>query len=380
MAPISIFDKLPTRIQKLAITLCDLVKEECPHLKLIIDHSLVTAVPICVICEQCIFDDNEYVEYQEYPMHLQCSQLHDVYMDLDTLEMTEMTNQSLNIANFPPEITNHLLEITNQSIGIKEGQPGVGEIWWDPPPGLTVKPVKPLEITNHPLGITNHPLEITNHPLGITNHPLDITNHPLEITNHPLEITNHLLGITNHPLGITNHPLEIKNHPLELMNHPLEITSYPTEISDRVMEFDQKFRQAAIKFRKNGRLPPILIDGSPIDQLLRLMTTIDQLLRLITMYDEFAGKKNKNQTKLYLLAKMGKLIVQQPELEDLVPNPERKKTKRILRVSKLLYELFPTQYELLRHAEQISCSELNKMNNNQIKQLQRIVDVWSSFI
>ncbi|CAG8671432.1 325_t:CDS:1, partial [Ambispora leptoticha] len=112
MAPISIFDTLPTHVRESAITLHALLKE-CPYLMITIDPNFITAVPICVICEQCIFDDNEYVEYQEYPMHLRCN-----HMDLDPLEMTEMTE----IENFSPEITNHPLEITNQSIGIKEGQ------------------------------------------------------------------------------------------------------------------------------------------------------------------------------------------------------------------------------------------------------------------
>ncbi|CAG8662786.1 9464_t:CDS:1, partial [Ambispora leptoticha] len=136
-------------------------------------------------------------------------------------------------------------------------------------------------------------------------------------------------------------------------------------------EFNHKFWQAAIKFRRNRALRPILINGSPRDQL----------SRLVAMLEESAPRRNQSHTRLYLLAKMGELIAQQPELEEhanyLVQDPERKKTKQNrLRVAKLLFELFPTQYELLRHTEQISYSRLQELNNVEIIQLRQMVAVW----
>ncbi|CAG8662772.1 9463_t:CDS:1 [Ambispora leptoticha] len=312
-------DEIPISIQVLLDLLSDRVKEECPRLKITIDHGHVTVVPTyasCAICEQIIFDD----EYVEYRMHLGCSQLpsYDLHyepIDMDFEYSSEPTNSLPEIDSSSPDVDTSLLSF----------------------------PVVDTSLLSSPSIDSSFP-ENTNQLLEITNHPLEISNHPLEISNHPLEITNH--------------------------------TNQPLEISSKVKEFDQKFKQAADKCR-NRALPRISIEGS----------YKDQLSKLLSMLEESNPKRNGPHKRLYILAKMGEIIAQQLNLDIeeqadyFAKDPEQKKTKYArLRVANLLYELFPTKYELLLHTEQITYSNLNNMNNAEIKQLKQMVAFWSSSI
>ncbi|CAG8435458.1 9150_t:CDS:1 [Ambispora gerdemannii] len=376
-------DALPTIIQQSATILLHYV-EENPFLKITINHNGIKVeeeafakpLVICCVCGQYILDDDDDEYYQ---VHRKCA-------------ITNQMNQCPEILGISPEI----LEFTNQ-------HPEHQEITNQCPEIPVISPGF-LEFSNqHPehQEITNQCLEIPEinpgFPEFANQHPKhqEITNQRpehQEITNQRpehREITNHRLEhqeITNQRLEhqeITNHRLEhqeITNHRLEhreitnQQKHPLNNIE---PRSTRVKDIDDELRKAATKFLKNRTKPVTQVAGS----------SLEQLSSLVDMYDNIAPKRNYSSKRLHLLAKMGEIIVkillEQPELEEeianyLVKDPERTKTRHNrLRIAKLLFELFPTQHELLLYTENITYSKLQEMNNDEIKQLHAVVDVWS---
>ncbi|CAG8439921.1 11921_t:CDS:1 [Ambispora leptoticha] len=406
MPSISTCDKLPITVRELVMDLWDLVKKECPHLKITIDCSLVSTYVICAICGHCIFDDNEYVECQTYLIHVhrRCGQLlprdlHDKSIDMDfenshsldqSSDMTAMMNQPTVMMDQLPDMT-VMMDQPPDMIVMMEQPPDM-TVMMDQPPDMTVMMDQPPDMTVMMDQLPDMTVmmdqlpdmtvmnQFSDFPSGSTNHASEITGSDESLPGNyksPLGTYKSSPGSDGSLPGNYKSPLgTYKSSPGSDESLPGNYKSplgNPSEISSSVKEFNEQFKQAAIKFRESRKLLPILENGS----------SKDQLSDLVVIYEEIAPKRNQSRTRLYLLAKMGELIAQQSELEEhyLVQDPKRKKTNQSrLRIARLLYELFPTQYELLRHTEQISYSDLQGMNNDEIKQLQQMVAVWSSSI